>query len=36
MLGSGPLLLTALLTARTLGAAIDAEDVSAEATGLAA
>lgn len=36
VLGSGPLPLSALLTARALGAAVDAVDVEADATGLAA
>jgi nicotianamine synthase len=36
VLGSGPLPLTALLTARTLGGRVDAVDVSGEATELAA
>lgn len=36
VLGSGPLPLTALLTARALGRPVDAVDLTAEATGLAA
>lgn len=36
VLGSGPLPLTALLTARALGSPVDAVDLSAEATDLAA